>query len=133
MTLYKHTFQHWSQKDSERGITKYFLAQNNREAYNIVYGEGDCLTVDRIKNEETDEGVYYVDDKEYDSNLTVEETRQIVADKGGELNFDDLETLNCFEDLYYGMRLDGWVVVQENILTSEIRVLRELKILEEEV
>ena len=135
MTLYKHIFQHWSQKDSEKGISKYFLAENNREAYNIVYGFkgiiSDCMTVDKIEDSEEDTEVYEIDGKEYDNTLTAEEARQIIADKGGELNFDDVESLNCFQDLYYGMRLDGWEVVQENILDNEIRILKRLKIIED--
>ena len=135
MNLYKHTFEHWSQKDSEKGISNYFLAENNLECYDKVYGKWGCMTADRISSEEPDEHwetgkeIYYIDGEEYPGDITDEEVKKIVAEKGGELNFDDLESLNCWSDLYYGLRLDGWVLVQEDIKTSEIFVLKELSII----
>ena len=88
MTLYRHIFEHWSQKDSQRGISKYFLAENNRKAYNIVYGfqgnVSDCMTVDKIANKETETSyekkkeVYYIDAEEYETTLTVEEVFETV-------------------------------------------------------
>lgn len=135
MNLYEHIFQHWSPKDSEEGIKKYFVAKNDREAYDIVY-PSDPMTVDKVCDEsteehwETEEQVYFIDGKEYPDTFTEEEAKQLVADKQGELNFDDLDSLNCFDDLYYGMRLDGWKLVYKDIPTSDVETLKRLKIIE---
>ena len=125
MTLYKHIFEHWSQKDSVRGIVKYFVAENDRDAYDIVYPT-DCQTVDAYSYEDFEiyiEGEYYNVDS-----ITEEMIRSHVADNQGEINME----MNL-DDLYYGKTYKGWEIVQENILPHEIKVLRELKILEEEV
>lgn len=135
MNLYKHTFEHWSQKDSEKGIRNYFVANNDREAYDIVY-KSDPMTVDKVCDEsteehwETGEQVYYIDGVEYPETLTEEETKQIVSDKRGELNFDELDSLNCFNDLYYGLRLDGWELVKEDLSENDFVALRRLGIIE---
>jgi len=132
MNLYKQTFQHWSPKDSEKGISKYFLASSNREAYDIVYGKYDCVTVDRFCDFNSEEyDTFEIDYVEYlPSDLDKEKVINIVADKRGELNFDDIDSLDCFNDLYYGMTLEGWDLVREDITPQDIEVLKTLGVLE---
>jgi len=132
MNLYKEQFEHWSQKDSARGFKRYFLANDDRDAYAKVYGDSDCLTVDRFSYEEYEVGEpYEIDYEEYDpEELTVEKIREIVASKRGELNFNDLDSLNCWQDLYYGMTLKGWELVKENISAGEASILVTLGIIQ---
>ncbi len=123
MNLYKETFIHFSPKDSEFGMRGYFLAENDRRAYDVVY-PSDCQTVDQL---EYDEGEFCIEDECYNpGDISVEEARQIVADKRGEINME-IE----LHDLYYGLSFSGWELVQENILPQEIKTLTRLGILKE--
>jgi len=138
MNLYKHTFQHWAQIDSELGIKGYFFARNDREAYDIVYQSGFCITVNRVHNRETttdlkdkSKKIYNIDGISYRDSLTEEEAIQIVVNKRGELNFEDIHTLNCREDFYYdNLRLDGWELIKEDLSLTDLISLRRLGIVE---
>ncbi len=126
MNLYKHVFTHYAPKDSEYGIKKYFLAENDEEAFLKVYSFGSCLTIDIIENKETQEyegkKYYYIDGKEYPLSLTIEEAKQIIIKARGEMFMEDMS----LQDLYYGRTYEGWELIQENLTTLEIEVLKDL-------
>ena len=133
MNLYKHIFEHYSQKDSEEGTKEYFLAENDTEAYKKVYGDYDCQTVNQVIDEDSKyddydkKYYYYIDGQSYPNTLTEEEAREIVIKAKGEVNMEmDLE------DLYYGRIYRGWALVKESLSPSDIVALKRLNIIKVE-
>lgn len=126
MNLYKHTFEHYSQKDSESGIKKYFVAKNAEEAYEIVYGQwGSKYENSVIEDMDPDD----VDEEWY---VTEEQAKAKVLEVGGDLNLKDGEQENWFQDLYYGLIIEGWELVKEDLSENDFISLRRLKIIEVE-
>jgi len=126
MNLYKHTFGHWAPKDSESGIKGYFLAETDEEVYEKIYGVFGSQYVGRVTDNFDEE-----EHEEYED--TPEQAKKRTIEARGDLNLSDEYTENMFCDLYYGLTLEGWELVQEHITTFEIDVLQNLGILEGKV
>ncbi len=122
MNLYKHTFEHYSQKDSKGGIEKYFLAENNADAYNIIYGNFGSLYEGDINSG--------FDSETYESDSPEQAKNRVIA-AGGDLNLSPEYTEYMFSDLYYGLTLEGWELVKANITRHELEILAELGIVKE--
>jgi len=130
MNLYKHVFEHYSQKDSESGTKKYFIAENDEEAYEKVYGKWGSSYASRVRDEYDDncENEDY-DPEDYED--TPETAKAKVLKSRGDLFLPEGETENMFQDLYYGLTLEGWILVQENVTSLEIDILKRLDIVKE--
>ena len=103
MNLYKAEFVHHAPKDWEKGISYYFMANNDEEAYNIVYEyEPSCVESEEISKEE----------------LTISR---------GEIYTDIAVDLS---DSYYGIKIQGWSLIKEDISKEDIDKLIELNIIE---
>ena len=140
MKLYKLLFEHWSQKDSERGIKGFFVAEDNEAAYEFVKN---CEKLDynnplhvytswaeyeatNSYHEDEDESIekgfdIYNDDYEC---IGTETFKERMIRLGGEM-FDEDQELN---DLYYGATRYGWECIGK-ILPTEIAVLKNVGIL----
>ena len=125
MNLYREIFQHWSQKDSERGIVKYFIAEDNAHAYDVVYSEWCSQYEDHTRDN------YDPDEFEPEYEDTPEQAKQRVIDECGDINVTD-RFENVFNDLYYGLTLKGWELVKEDLTLLDVTSLIKLNVLETE-
>ena len=147
MQLYKLLFEHWSQKDSEKGIKGYFVAENDEAAYEFVkscekLGYENLLHLyTSWEDFEEWNGYYEPDEDEVEEGEDVEPTgfpiyndeweqigmetfKERMIRIGGEM-FDDEHDLS---DLYYGETRYGWELVGD-IRADQCRVLKDLGIL----
>ena len=120
MNLYKKIFEHFSQKDSEEGISKYFIAKNEQGAYDYVYNDGHPSWVYEVL--ERDPDMWCEEDI-----LTEEEAIKVVFDAKGEINMEIELT-----DLYYGKTLKGWEIVKEDLSNDDIATLKRMNIIKEQ-
>jgi len=111
MNLYKEVFTHYSQKDSETGITKYFIAVDDEEAYSMVYEYSPCYVDSAI------------DDGDADENSKAKAIKEVVEARG-EINME----IELY-DLYYGVTHKGWELVTENITDSDTSHLIRLGVI----
>jgi hypothetical protein len=122
MNLYKIVVEHFSQKDSEKAIKCFLIAGSSAQVYfyvdvNFNYGCWEDRT--------DDGGTSEIMDSEYNV-IAVETIREKMIRLGGEYFDEDYEP----EDLYYGVSVYGWELVQEDITVSEYSALVNLKIVE---
>lgn len=121
MNLYEIMFEHYSQKDSEKGIFTYLIAKSDEEVYEWIKLETE-LNDGRILyvcwGDYEDEKTFDIYDDDY--NVIGEETfkKRMVRLKG-ELYDEEVE----LSDLYYGKTLIGWEKVKENIKQEEVDIL----------
>ena len=114
MNLYKINFTHYAPKDSQNGILKYTIATNDAEICDSLF-EGQY---------------YYIDDSnkieyEYESESEkFDNIRDELIFNRGDAYRDDLD------NLYYGVMQYWWELVKENISNEEIKLLKELEIVE---
>jgi len=103
MNLYKAEFVHYAPKDWEKGISYYFIATNDEEAYNTVYEyEPYCIESEKISKED-------------------------FINSRGEI-YADIEV--NLSDSYYGIKIKGWSLVKESISKDDIDKLIKLDIIE---
>ena len=131
MNLYEIMFDHYSQKDSERGTLTYLIAKSDEDVYEWIKAEHELKNGRQIycsyEDREEDDEVYYTYD---DDNLEIEETfKERMIRLQGEMNDDDAE----LDDLYYGKTLYGWELIRENISLNGIEILKTIMINVEEV
>jgi len=128
LNLYKQVFANWLQTDTKEGIDRYFLAENDRKAYDKVYPI-DCSIVDIVHDHSVthikgDRAVYYINGEAYPDTLTVEDAINIVVENRGELFMEGKRD----EEFYHGKTYKGWELIKENITQNEIRLLMNLGI-----
>lgn len=128
MNLYKIMFNHYSPKDSERGIIAYLIANSDEEVYEWIKSEPivEGRDVNKIYNcwkecEEEDEYEIYDDDCNV---VGIETFKERMIRLGGEM-FDEEADIS---DSYYGVTQLGWDIHKENIESNEIDMLLKLKI-----
>jgi hypothetical protein len=129
MNLYKIIFSHHGPKDSEEGVKTLVAAESDEQVYNWLasdpgeittcwkYNENIVLDSELgvftdVDGDETDQGWY--DD---DGNPEDYKTRMIRL--CGDIN-DENES---FDDLYYGVTLYGWEMIDENVDADKIEYL----------
>ena len=127
MNLYRFMFDHYSPKDSQRGIVTYILADTDEEVYEWFKSEPTIkLTSDMLFNS----WKYYEEEREYDVwddkfNIIGTETfKERMLRLGGEMFDDEAEV----SDAYYGVTHYGWELHKENIDNLSADVLVELGI-----
>ncbi|MCY7911130.1 hypothetical protein MOB65_19950 [Bacillus inaquosorum] len=121
MNLYEIVLEHYSPKDSEQGILTYLLANSDEEVYEWL------KTSPRLSNGRKIHTPYkYNEDRTYEiynddfKVIGCEKYKDRMIRLNGELNENDIE----LEDLHYGKTLIGWNMVNSDISTEQIEVLK---------
>ncbi|MED3440304.1 hypothetical protein P4393_12635 [Bacillus subtilis] len=121
MNLYEIVLEHYSPKDSEQGIITYLLANSDEEVYEWL------KTSPRLSNSRKIYTPYkYNEDRTYEiynddfEVIGYEKYKDRMIRLNGELNENDIE----LEDLHYGKTLIGWNMVNSDISTEQIEVLK---------
>jgi len=124
MNLYKKIFEHFSQKDSKTGDKDYFIAENDEEAYKIVFenDEDSKYFTHNVFNWENSQE--YEDGDKRTLNELEKDLREEIIRERGDINLE-VE----LADLYYGATLYGWELVFKDISQAEIGILERLNIL----
>ncbi|MET3209658.1 UNVERIFIED_CONTAM: hypothetical protein ABIC26_002605 [Paenibacillus sp. PvR008] len=125
MNLYKIMFEHFSQKDSQKGILTYLVANSDSEVYEWLKSEPSSEDWGSIYNnyeyKEKDNEVFDVYDNDF-SIVDQESFRDRMIRLNGDMYDEEVE----LSDLYYGATLYGWILVKENIGSDDIKIMREL-------
>lgn len=106
MNLYRILAEHYAPKDCFESIVGYALVGNEDELYDLIKDSGSEKFGSFI-------GWCGDEDEEYWNEETEEEDlshKEWVIKNGGELGQDQFIT-----DLYYGVTLIGWELVEENV------------------
>lgn len=124
MNLYKIMFEHYSPKDSMKGIITYLAANSDEAVYEWLKSEpklSDGTTIyNSYKYSEEDNITFDIYDSDY--NVIGEESfKDRMIRLCGDM-FDEDKELN---DLYYGLTLYGWEQVKDNISSTAIQVIKE--------
>jgi hypothetical protein len=129
MNLYQTVFKHYAPKGSQDGIKDFFLAEGDEQAFNWVDSEHTC---DRWKEyiEELQE------DDDYESEeaqIIIDRFRKEIIENKGEIDFEP-EGYYLLEvgSGYDGYTRYGWKLIKQDISESEITLLRELEILNQQ-
>lgn len=127
MNLYEIMLEHFSQKDSEKGIYTYLVANSDEEVYEWLKYEQKLKDGRRVfvsyEDYENDGDVFDIYDDKY--NVVGQETfKERMIRLKGDLNDEEKE----LSDLYYGATLIGWKIVKYNITDLEIGALKSLGI-----
>ncbi|MGG1652263.1 hypothetical protein ABHN03_03950 [Paenibacillus sp. NRS-1775] len=125
MNLYKIMFEHFSQKDSQKGILTYLVADSDSEVYRWIKSEPSSENwggiFNNYKYKEEDNEVFDIYDNDF-SCVGQESFRDRIIRLHGDMFDEDAE----LSDLYYGATLYGWILVRENISSDDIKIMREL-------
>jgi hypothetical protein len=125
MNLYKIMFEHFSQKDSQKGILTYLAANSDSEVYEWLKSEPSSEDWGSIYNnynhKEEDNEVFNIYDNDF-SIIDQESFRDRMIRLHGDMYDEEVE----LSDLYYGATLYGWTLVKENISSDDIKIMREL-------
>ncbi|MGZ9868171.1 hypothetical protein ACU3L3_07090 [Priestia endophytica] len=127
MNLYEIMLEHYSPKDSEKGIFTYLVAQSDEEVYewlkaNPKLKDGRWLLT-TFEDYERDEKTYEIYDDDYEV-IGEESFKEKMIRLKGTINDED----QSFDDLYYGLTLYGWELVKEDITEEQLKVLEETNI-----
>lgn len=120
--LYKILFDHYSQKDSERGIAGYVIVENIDMLYDYVdetfncgcwadKGEYECAKIAAKRQ-----------DKIYDG-IEVKTFRERNISQCGEMFDEDYD----LSDLYYGVTLYGWELIESDVDVDGLKDAIRLK------
>ncbi|MGR6760281.1 hypothetical protein ACU1JV_00360 [Paenibacillus sp. T2-29] len=124
MNLYKIMFEHFSQKDSQKGILTYLVADSDSEVYEWIKSEPSSEIWGSIFNsykyKEKDKEVFDVYDNNYNC-VSQEGFRDRMIRLHGDMFDEDVEL--C--DLYYGVTLYGWTLVKENVGYDVLQAAKE--------
>ena len=119
--------EHYSPKDSEKGILTYLAAQSDEEVYEWLKSDPTLKDERSIytsyKDYEKDREVFEI----YDDNYKVvgEETfKERMIRLKGDLYDEEAD----FSDLYYGKTLIGWKLVKEDVTEQEIKAIQDVGI-----
>ncbi|MEK4427680.1 hypothetical protein MHB54_00320 [Paenibacillus sp. FSL M7-0802] len=125
MNLYKIMFEHFSQKDSQKGILTYLAANSDSEVYEWLKSEPPSEDWGNIYNnynhKEKDNEVFDIYDNDF-SIVDQESFRDRMIRLHGDMYDEEVE----LSDLYYGATLYGWKAVKENISFNDIKIMRDL-------
>ncbi|MDY8021116.1 hypothetical protein [Paenibacillus polymyxa] len=125
MKVYKIMFEHFSQKDSQKGILTYLAADSDSEVYEWLKSEPSSENWGNIYNnynhKEEDNEVFDIYDNDF-SIVDQESFRDRMIRLHGDMFDENVE----LSDLYYGATLYGWEVVKENISFNDIKIMRDL-------
>ncbi|WP_311078093.1 hypothetical protein [Paenibacillus polymyxa] len=114
MNLYKIMFEHFSQKDSQKGILTYLVADSDSEVYEWIKSEPSTEIWGSIFNsykyKEKDNEMFNI----YDNDFNIVD-KESFRDRMIRLHGDMFDEETELSDLYYGATLYGWVVVKENV------------------
>ena len=110
MNLYSIDFQHWSQKDSKKGIKGFVLAPDDEAVLDWF------LANDKLNGLEVWAGMHWKDGLS-DGDIK----RKRLLKKRGQLY--DKKKYENITDRYYGVTLYGWSLVTENVSDVEAAVL----------
>ena len=131
--LYKLLFTHYSPKDSETGIHTYMVAETDSDIHDYMDKEYNCECWADKDNEECEEiangGAEYANYNIYDDEYNIIGTksfRKRNIEMCGQMFDEDYDL--C--DLYYGVTLHGWELVQENVDIAAIQGAINLGIIE---
>lgn len=119
MNLYRILFIHYAPKDSHSGITTYLLANNDEEVYTYI----DSINHGMWSGKNADYPELNIYDDEYNVIGTESFKEKMIRIKG--LMFDEDYELT---DLYYGVTLDGWELIKEDVDVSYYQELIDLGI-----
>lgn len=132
MNIYEIIFTHYSPKDSETGIKRLIVAENDEEVYNYIkeenhgmynsWSEYEELTYDSEKdaflyNDGSKSSKYFTD-----GTGNPESFKSRMLKLGGEVFDENVE----LEDLYYGATLYGWNLKIIGATDCEIETVNKL-------
>jgi len=126
MNLYQINFDHYSQKDSERGIYTFLVAEDEESVYEWIKSEPkvkDNMLFNSYKYNEQDGKEYEIYDDKWNV-VGIESFRERMLRLGGEMYDDSVE----LDDLYYGKTLIGWELIKEDVLPHEWEMIQSLNI-----
>jgi len=124
MNLYEIQFEHFSQKDSQRGILVYLAAKSDEHVYEWLKSNPDLGNNNYIfttyQDNERDGEIFdiYADDW---SIIGTESFKERIIRLSGEINDDEVE----LTDLYYGKTLYGWKLVKEDVKPDVFAIVEE--------
>ncbi|MGV6935853.1 hypothetical protein ACWA2B_10100 [Paenibacillus sp. CMM36] len=117
-------FEHFSQKDSQKGILTYLTANSDSEVYEWIKSEPSSEVWGSIFNsykyKEKDNEVFNIYDNDF-SIVTQESFRDRMIRLHGDMFDEDAE----LSDLYYGATVYGWEVVKENVGYEVLQTAKE--------
>lgn len=128
MNLYEILTRHYSPKDSQEGIFTYLVAESDEDVYEFLK-KGVSLdsrwlyTTYEDNEEDYGEEEFEIYDKDYNVIGTECYKYKIIRLKGDMFD-EDIEL--C--DLYYGLTLNGWRLVAENVAEQDIETIKRLGI-----
>lgn len=118
MKLYEIIFQHFSQKDSKKGIVCYLVANDDKDVYEWMKNGIQFYTG-------YEHYTTYQDNEDNGKELDGVPFKESIILTRGCINNDYMEVT----DLYYGETQYSWEVIKENISHEDIKKLKELGIL----
>jgi len=132
MNIYEILFTHYSPKDSETGIKRLLVADNDEEVYDYIKSEPKGIYNNWLENESlvysTEKDAFtYEDGSESDEYFADEQGnpetfKQRMLRLKGEMFDEDFD----LSDLYYGKTLYGWQLIQENATKEEINFVNRI-------
>lgn len=125
MNLYKIMFDHYSQKDSERGIITYLVAESDESVYEWLkseprIGENGTRIFTSYKYSEKDGETFAIYDDAYDV-IGAETFKDRMIRLHGDMFDEDAD----LSDLYYGKTLYGWKMVKEDAKPDVLQTIKD--------
>ncbi len=111
MNLYRIKLKHYSQKDSCEATACLLLAKNDEDVYEWIKTEPECACYagGSWSDEEDDNKEYDIYDDDY--NVIGKRTfKEKIIDLKGDIDDEDVN----YDDLYYGLTLIGWELIQKD-------------------
>ena len=109
MDLYRIKLKHYSQKDSCEATSCLLLARDDEDVYEWIKTEPECncYAGGGWADYESDNEEYDIYDNDY--NVTGKRSfKQKIIDLNGDIDDEDVS----YDDLYYGLTLIGWELIQ---------------------
>lgn len=115
MNLYEIMFQHFSQKDSKKGIVCYLVANSDKDVYKWMRNGIEFYTG-------YEHYTTYEDNEDDGRELDGAPFKESIISTKGCMNNDNMEV----SDLYYGDTQYEWKLIKENVSKEDVLKLKEL-------
>jgi hypothetical protein len=117
-------FEHYSPKDSKKGISTYLVAESDEQVYEWLKSEpkldDDNWIYTPYNDNENNNIMFEIYDNEY--NLIGEESyKDRIIRLKGEMFDDELE----LSDLYYGKIVYGWKLIKEDVKPDVLQIIKD--------
>ncbi|MFD0587648.1 hypothetical protein ACFQZE_06510 [Paenibacillus sp. GCM10027627] len=124
MNLYKIMFEHFSPKDSQRGVVAYLVADSDEQVYEWLKSDpkldDDTWIYTPYQDSENDDITFELYDDQYNV-VGMEEYKDKMIRLKGEMFDDELE----LNDLYYGKTIYGWRLIKEDVKPDILQYIKD--------